>query len=437
MGSSPCHDMTTSSSAAASIPWFAQPYWPSAVTRSAVLERNPVLGGCIRTEELTLPGFHHDTLSTAHPLLITSPGYAELGQDLQAAGLKHVSNDSPTGVLLPDQSSLVLRTDQEANVASFQTAAVGDGTSHREDMAFIGQHAELIFGLLGSQLYSWNTGKLLFRAFRQLGTDGLLRFKAEALKSCRSWLDEHYQSPLTRALLAPWVLHVGLGPDSTMSALMNRVITFTLEQVGMPLVEGGNGRTVEAFLRVIEGHGGQFQTEQDANEILTRGGRAVGVRTTAGDQFAAAKSVICNVTPTQLYGRLLKSVSIPESIQRQAASYRYGRGDMQIHLALDAPPQWVADGFSQVGLGHICAGPDEIARAVGEADRGLLPADPTVVVGQPVAVDPSRAPAGKWILWIQLPGNTPDHPRRRPWEKSTFRLTVPGPKRYGNAMPIA
>ena len=37
-----------------------------------------------------------------------------------------------------------------------------------------------------------------------------------------------------------------------------------------------------------------------------------------------------------------------------------------------------------------------------EAERGLLPAEATIVVGQPLAVDPSRAPEGKWILWIQL-----------------------------------
>jgi phytoene dehydrogenase-like protein len=32
----------------------------------------------------------------------------------------------------------------------------------------------------------------------------------------------------------------------------------------------------------------------------------------------------------------------------------------------------------------------------------VLPAEATIVVGQPMAVDPSRAPAGSWILWIQL-----------------------------------
>jgi phytoene dehydrogenase-like protein len=39
---------------------------------------------------------------------------------------------------------------------------------------------------------------------------------------------------------------------------------------------------------------------------------------------------------------------------------------------------------------------------VNEAERGLLPAEATIVVGQPLTLDPSRAPEGKGILWIQL-----------------------------------
>ena len=37
-----------------------------------------------------------------------------------------------------------------------------------------------------------------------------------------------------------------------------------------------------------------------------------------------------------------------------------------------------------------------------EAERGLLPAEATVVVGQPLTLDPSRAPDGAGLLWIQL-----------------------------------
>src|SRR5439155_16860684 len=67
-----------------------------------VLEREAVLGGCIRTDELTLPGFRHDTLSTAHPLFMVGPAYAALGKALNAAGRQYCNSDAPTGVLLPD-----------------------------------------------------------------------------------------------------------------------------------------------------------------------------------------------------------------------------------------------------------------------------------------------------------------------------------------------
>jgi len=51
---------------------------------------------------------------------------------------------------------------------------------------------------------------------------------------------------------------------------------------------------------------------------------------------------------------------------------------------------------------HLTPGLDGVSRAVNEADRGLLPAEATVVVGQPLTIDPSRAPEGKGMLWIQL-----------------------------------
>jgi phytoene dehydrogenase-like protein len=51
---------------------------------------------------------------------------------------------------------------------------------------------------------------------------------------------------------------------------------------------------------------------------------------------------------------------------------------------------------------HVTPGLDGVSRAVNEAERGLLPAEATIVVGQPLTIDPSRAPDGKGMLWIQL-----------------------------------
>jgi phytoene dehydrogenase-like protein len=113
--------------------------------------------------------------------------------------------------------------------------------------------------------------------------------------------------------------------------------------------------------------------------------------------------VVANVTPTQLYGRLLSEGDVPSAAVDAARRFRYGRSEMQIHMALDEPPRWEGDErLAGTAIVHLTPGLDGVSRAVNEADRGLLPAEATVVVGQPLAVDPSRAPEGKSILWIQL-----------------------------------
>jgi phytoene dehydrogenase-like protein len=76
---------------------------------------------------------------------------------------------------------------------------------------------------------------------------------------------------------------------------------------------------------------------------------------------------------------------------------------MQIHFALSEPPVWKGDDrLGQTAIVHLTPGLDGVSRAVNEAERGLLPAEATVVVGQPLTMDESRAPTGKSLLWIQL-----------------------------------
>lgn len=366
-----------------------------------VLEREAVLGGCIRTEALTAPGYLHDTMSTAHPLFVTSPGYAELKDALHANGLAYGNNDTPTGVLLPDGRSLILGRDRQANIAAFAALHPDDGAAYAEGMAFVEENAQLIFALLGNELWSSSVGKMMLgRVFKQ-GAHKTLAFFGPATQSARAWLQTRFQSELSRALLAPWVLHTGLGPESPMSALMAQVICFSLEGVGLPFVKGGNARTVDAFRAIVEGAGGAFETGVDVAEILVSGGKAQGVRAADGREFTA-KSVICNVTPTQLYGRLLGQHA-PDDLRRQARDYRYGKGNMQIHVALSEPLVWNDPKLNEVLYLHLTPGLDGVSRAVNEAERGLLPAEGTICVAQPCAVDPSRAPDGGAVLWIQLP----------------------------------
>ena len=367
-----------------------------------VLEREDVLGGCIRTDALTLPGYLHDSLSAAHPLFLVGPAYAELGAELHAAGLAYGNNDTPTGVLLPDGRHLVLSTSRAANSARFDALAAGDGAAYQRGLKQVEDNAELVFTLLGNELWSKPVAKTLAKRTWQQGLHPMTGFFGQSLQSARAWLETDIQSELLRALLAPWALHCGLGPESALSGLMLKVVAFTLEAVGMPMVKGGNAQTVHAFRQLIEGRGGEMRVGADVVRVLVQGGAATGVRLADGSELRA-RQVVCNVTPTQLYGRLLAPEDAPEQIRRQASAYRYGKGDMQIHLALSQPVQWCAPELASVGYVHMTPGLNGVARAVDEAQRGLLPAEATICVGQPSVVDPSRAPAGGSVLWVQLP----------------------------------
>jgi phytoene dehydrogenase-like protein len=204
-------------------------------------------------------------------------------------------------------------------------------------------------------------------------------------------------------VLAPWVLHTGLGPDAATSGFMTRVIAFAIEAGGMPAPRGGGARLVDALVRLIEDHGGTCETGCDVERVVVANGRAEGVRTSGGDVASARRAVICNVTPTQLYGRLLDPADIPAVVREAGTRFRVGRSDMQIHFALSEPPRWSGDDrLARTAIVHVTPGLDGVSRAVNEAERGLLPGEATVVVGQPLTVDESRAPAGRGLLWVQL-----------------------------------
>jgi phytoene dehydrogenase-like protein len=369
-----------------------------------VLERNPVIGGCIRTEEATVPGFTHDVMATTFVLFLLSPAYAALGPELEKRGLQFAHPEIPTGVLRPDGSSLVLTRDRAANIAALEALSAGDGRQYAADMEKLGANAPFLFALLGGRLWSWDMAKLVAKEAWRRGPRGLSTFFGEALVSARHWLQPHYRSNLFHALMAPWVLHTGLGPESTYSGQMAKVIAFALEAAGAPIVKGGAKNILTAFERLIRDHGGEIRTGADVAEVtVDEAGRATGVTLASGERIDAREGVICSMTPAQLYGRLLKNWAGGAPLREQARGFVHGKGNMQIHYALKSAPQWRSPELSKVALLHLTPGLDGVSKAVNEVERGMLPAEPTICLGQPAAFDSSRAPEGHAILWIQLP----------------------------------
>ncbi|PSJ62906.1 phytoene desaturase family protein [Pseudaminobacter soli (ex Li et al. 2025)] len=372
-----------------------------------LLEREERIGGCIRTEEITAPGFVHDVMATTFVLFLTSPAYGAIGKDLEARGLEFAHSELPTGVLRPDGSHVILSKDRQRNIAAFDELAEGDGAAFAREMDRLGADAPFLFSLLGGSLWSGGMLKTVVREAWRRGLRNLAGWFGEALVPARSYLETTYASETMRALWAPWVLHCGLGPESAYSAQMVKVIGFATEMAGCPIVKGGARNLLAAFERLITDTGGTIRTNADVSSIIgDQQGRASGVRLANGETITARSGVICSVTPNQLYDRLLTDwpKPMPAEIDESVKRYRYGKGDMQIHYALSRQPQWKAGAeLGKVALLHLTPGLDGVSRAANEAERGMLPAEPSICVGQPTALDPSRAPAGNSILWLQLP----------------------------------
>jgi phytoene dehydrogenase-like protein len=368
--------------------------------RVLVLEREDRIGGCMMTAEVTLPGFHHDVMAATFVLFLTSPAHAELAGDLTRHGFELCHSPHPTAVLRPDGTALVLTTDRAANVAALNARAPGDGDRHAADVGAIEAEAPFLFALLGGSLWSWSTLKLMVGQARKRGLRGLMAWFGAALAPARGWL-ETYHSPSVQALWSPWVLHTGLTPESAYSGKMGRVIAFALEAAGAPVVKGGAGQAAQAFRRLIEEKGGEVRTGADVDRIEVANGRVSGVTLASGETIAT-RSVLASVAPGQLMQRLLRDVNLPED-RAAAQAFRHGRGNFQLHYAFDGPIEWAAPGLENVALIHLADGIDSVSRSSNEAERGLLPAIPTICVGQPHRLDPTRCPEGKAILWLQIP----------------------------------
>jgi phytoene dehydrogenase-like protein len=369
-----------------------------------VLERSGELGGCIKTStDVTVPGFTHEVLASWHPLWTGSPAYAELKNDLDRRGLEYLNTDLPTASAFPDGSSVFLATSLEDNVAELDRHTVGDGAAWEAMFDGFMRNADLSLGILGTELWSSAGLGLGRQALRRFGRRGLLAYLGTMLASGRDWLAGTFESEAARGLLAPWVLHTGLGPDQATSGFMTQVIACALQLGGMPVPKGGGVRLVEGLAGIVRDAGGELRTGADVERVLVSGGHATAVRLADGETIRAERAVVASVTPTQLYTRLLGEGEMPAALAEAVRRFRYGRGGMQIHIAMSEPPNWYGDErLARTAIVHVTPGLDGVSRAVNEAERGLLPAEATIVCGQPMAVDPSRGPEGSWILWIQL-----------------------------------
>ncbi len=365
-----------------------------------LVEANARIGGFIASDELTEPGFVHDTYSSWHPLFVTGGAYAALGDDLARHGLEYRNTDDlVTAAVAADGTTTVGYRDPVKTAAGFTHAA--DARRYLAMLDRLSADLDSLGGLLGTELRGLGALRPLAGIARRGKLTGLEHWARDTVTSGRAFSRREFDGPEVDHLWAPWLLHAGLAPDSASGGLMLPLLAGTFHAAGLPVVAGGAGRFVAAFEGLLRERGVDIRVGCAAERIAVNRSRAVGVEV-GGQLISATGAVLASVTPGTLYDELLSPDVTDEGARSEAVRYRFGRAAMQVHVALSEPLSWRESVLSQVPLVHLSDGSSSTAIACAEAEAGLLPRRPTVVVGQQYVLDPSRVPKGRASLWLQL-----------------------------------
>lgn len=371
--------------------------------RVLILEGSEEIGGAAKTQEITLPGFKHDLYATNIGLFLGSPIFQEFQNDLFENGFKPVVNESPMASVFPDHTGMAIYKDQQKTLESFKQFSPRDAAAWSALYDYFNRTAPLFLPLLQKPMPSFAALKQAWQLVRKLGTKGAYELAGLLLKSPRQFCDHWFEHPKSQALFLPWAMHLDFGPDVSGGATFPFVEPPIYHTFGMPLAEGGVGNMIKSMANIVEKNGGTIETGKRVNKILLQNGQALGVRSADGTEHHAKKSIVANVTPHQLVKELIPYQDLPSPYVEKSKKFRFGPGTMMIHLALNGPVEWAAGAeFNKFNYVHIAPYVQDLANTYTDAVNGVLPASPLMVVGQLSVSDPTRVPAGRHLLWIQV-----------------------------------
>ncbi|MEM9465801.1 MAG: NAD(P)/FAD-dependent oxidoreductase [Actinomycetota bacterium] len=213
-----------------------------------------------------------------------------------------------------------------------------------------------------------------------------------------------------------------------------------LVPVGRPV--GGSGALTDALRRAAEEAGARFEVDTRVDALLCRGDRVVGVRTTDGDEHTADR-VVAAVDPSVVLVDWLDGTASPAT---EALRRRWGTGpahdgyESKIDLVMTEPPV-IEAARDLADLGDPAAptmaiGPDVATLSANHraASRGLIAADPAMLVNTPSVPDPTMRPGldrhllSLEVLWTpyELDGGWPGSPEPQRWIDRFAEIVQPG-----------
>lgn len=374
----------------------AAAYLAKAGFSCVVLEARDRIGGDTATEELTLPGFWHDTCSTAHNLIQASPMLRNNELGLGDYGLEYIVPDPVVHVPFPDGTWLTQWRDLDRTCAEFAKFSRRDADAYRSMIA----EYDAVKGAFGAYRYTpIGLGPSLDEILegRADGARWQRRYAATAWEIIRSaFEDEH-----TRAFMLWMSFMTVQPPDRPGTGWLTYAITYGRQQHSWTMPRGGSAALPRALAQVIQQHGGTILTSKPVVRLIVEGGRCAGVETADGVRYHARRAVLSTIHVKHLVEMAAPALWGDDFLEG-VASWRPGVSMFVTHYATAEPPQFPAGSGTIIPVAAgIPTSVDRMLRVGNEFQRGIVARDdPVLLVVCPTVADPSRAPAGRHTLKV-------------------------------------
>ena len=330
-----------------------------------VYEAAETLGGGLRSQELTLPGFVHDVCSTVVPLCIGSPFFRTL--DFAAHGVTWLHPPVPLAHFVTPDRAVLLQRDLAATAAGLGR----DGVAWRRWIGSVaGDWDRLAPAILGPVV------RFPRHPFH------MARFGLPALLSATAYARTAFRDEEARALYAGIAAHAMVRLGAPLSAGFGIVLALLAHAVGWPVAKGGSGRIADALVAEASLAGVTFATGHPVRSL---------------DELPRAAATVLDLTPRQVLevaGRWL-----PGGYRRRLERFRYGPGVFKVDWALAGPVPWRDPAARGAGTVHLGGTLEQIAAGEDAVADGRHPDEPFVLFVQPTVADPGRAPDGHHVGW--------------------------------------
>lgn len=337
-----------------------------------LLEGKATIGGGMRSEALTLPGFIHDVCSAVHPLAAVSPFFSTL--PLHQHGLEFLYPEVAAAHPFDNGSAAALYSSVEVTAAQ----------STRDTAAYT--------KLMQPLLQNWQ--QLLPEMLGPLKlppSPAMMRFGLNALKNATSVAGKHFKTPVMRGLFAGMAAHSMQPLSHAGTAAVGLALLLSGHAAGWPVPKGGAQQLTNALATCFTAMGGTIET---------------GVMVQSLQQLPSAHAVLLDVTPAQLLR--IAGHQLSAFYRWQLHRYKYGMGVFKIDWAIEGEVPFTNEICRQAGTVHLGNTLEEIALSEHAVWKGRTSREPFVLLSQPGVMDSSRAPEGKQAIWgyCHVPGGS-------------------------------